>query len=69
VTRSADVKTGVRFWVLELGGGGSREQETIQTVKLALKPVVAGRQSVRITKGSEESPLGRGVDQTSGGES
>jgi hypothetical protein len=40
VTRSAEGKGGVKFWVLELGGGGSYARETIQKVVVTLGPPV-----------------------------
>lgn len=55
ITRSADAKGGVKFWVVELGGGGSYARETIQRVKLTLQgpvdedgnPVLVGRPSAQ----------------------
>jgi hypothetical protein len=40
VTRSAEGKAGVRFWVVELGGGGGYAMESIQKVKVTLGPPV-----------------------------
>ena len=40
VKRGADGKGGVKFWVLELGGGGSYARETIQKVVVTLGPPV-----------------------------
>jgi hypothetical protein len=57
VTKSADAKAGIRFWVLELGAGGSRTSESLQRVKLSLEPVLAGGGRVKITKGSAHDPL------------
>ena len=57
VTRSAEGRGGLRFWVLELGGGSSHARESIQRVQLSLKPVTSGGGGVKIARGSDESPL------------
>jgi hypothetical protein len=57
ITKSGDVKGGVHFWVLELGGGGAYASESIQKVKLALEPTLTGGGRVKIAKGTDESPL------------
>jgi hypothetical protein len=57
ITRTADGKAGIRFWVLELGGGGSYASERVQSVKLSLQPVSADGGRVKITQGVDESPL------------
>jgi hypothetical protein len=57
VKKSSDAKAGIRFWVLELGGGGSYASESIQTVRLSLEPITEKGTRVRITRGTEESPL------------
>lgn len=57
ITRAADGKAGIRFWVLELGGGGSYASERVQSVKLSMKPMSADGGRVRITQGTDESPL------------
>jgi hypothetical protein len=59
ITRSADGKAGIRFWVLELGGGGSYASERVQSVKLSLQPVSADGTRVKIAQGTDESPLVR----------
>jgi hypothetical protein len=40
VTRTAEAKGGVRFWVVELGGGGSRATESLQKITVRLDPPV-----------------------------
>jgi hypothetical protein len=57
VTKSVEGKTGVHFWVIELGGGGSYTSESIQKVSLSLRPELAGGGGVKIAKGTDESPL------------
>lgn len=57
VTKSAEAKGGIRFWLVELGGGGTYASESIQKVKLSLEPVLAGGGKVTIAKGSDDSPL------------
>jgi Trypsin-co-occurring domain 2 len=57
VTRSADAKGGLRFWVLELGGGGSRATETIQKLTITLEsPVDASGERVHVHRGLDEKP-------------
>jgi hypothetical protein len=57
VTKSVDGHGGIRFWVLELGGGASLARESIQRVKLSLTPVTAEGGGVKIARPSDESPL------------
>ena len=59
VTRSTEGRGGVRFWVLELGGGGSHGSESIQRVSLSLEPVLAGGGPVKIAKDSDARPEAR----------
>jgi hypothetical protein len=58
VTRSADGRAGIRFWVLELGGGGSHARESIQRVRLSLSPVTAAGGDVKINRGTDQNPMG-----------
>jgi len=53
VTRARDAKGEVKFWVVEMGGGGSFAREEIQTVRVTLGAPV-GPDNVR-TKVSETS--------------
>ena len=40
VTKSAEGKGGLRFWVFEVGGGASIEGQSVQTVRVKLgKPI------------------------------
>jgi len=39
VTAGSDGKAGVKFWVIELGGGGKYEQASTHTLKLVLEPI------------------------------
>jgi Trypsin-co-occurring domain 2 len=57
VTRTGEGHAGLKFWVLELGGGRSRENATTQTVGLRLKPVLADGRPVAIARETGESPL------------
>jgi hypothetical protein len=59
VTRSADGHGGIRFWVLELGGGASLARESIQRVKLSLTPVTVEGGGVKIARSSDENPLAK----------
>jgi hypothetical protein len=57
VTKSADAKGGLRIWVLELGGGGSRATETIQKMTVTLEPPVdADGERVLVHRGLDEKP-------------
>ena len=67
VTKSAEGKAGVHFWVIELGGGGSYSSESIQKVSLSLRPTLEGGGSVKITKGTDESPFADGPVEESQG--
>jgi Trypsin-co-occurring domain 2 len=62
VKKSKEGKAGIRFWVVELGGGGAYASESIQTVKLSLQPSTASGGRVRITRGTDESPLSQGSE-------
>lgn len=66
VTKTAEGKAGIRFWVLELGGGGSYASERIQTVKLSLQPVSADGTRVKIRHGTEENPLAQTAEPGGG---
>ena len=57
VQRVTEGKAGLRFWVLELGGGATRTAEDVQTVRLSLEPVLTSGERVRIADGREKSPL------------
>jgi hypothetical protein len=39
VEKSKDGKGGVKFWVVEMGGGASEKNATIQRLKIPLKPI------------------------------
>lgn len=57
VKKSVEGKGGVRFWVLELGGGSSYSSESVQKVKLTLQPLTVAGGKVRIAGRSDENPL------------
>jgi hypothetical protein len=57
VTRTREGKGGLKFWVLELGGAGSRSAAETQTVTPRLRPVLADGRPVEIARPQEESPL------------
>lgn len=57
VTKSAEAKAGVKFWVVELGGGGEYSTESMQTVKVTLEPPVDRQGNpVKVTRGFEKKP-------------
>jgi hypothetical protein len=50
VTKSADVKGGVRFWVVDAGTGGSIASSAVQKVTIALEaPVDRAGRPVKVT--------------------
>ena len=55
VSSEAGVDAGVRFWVVSLGGRGSRASGATHTVRLTLSPVLASEvgQDVPLMVGSE----------------
>jgi len=57
VSKSGDAKGGVRFYVVELGAGGSYAREEIQTVTVTLgTPVDQNGEPVKIYRGSAQMP-------------
>ncbi len=57
VTKAGEAKAGVKFWVVELGGGGSYAREEIQTVTVTLgSPVDRNGEAVKIYRGSPKKP-------------
>lgn len=60
ITSSAEATGGVKFWVVELGGSGSRASESIQKVKLSLSPKLASGQTVKIAGATDSDPFSSG---------
>ena len=57
VTKTGEGKAGIRAWVIELGGGGSLANESIQKVTITLEPPVnRDGERVLVTRGSDEKP-------------
>jgi Trypsin-co-occurring domain 2 len=57
VTWDTEAKAGVRFWVLELGAGGSYANESVQKVTLNLEaPVDAEGRAVKVTRRLQQKP-------------
>jgi len=57
VTRTGDGKAGVKFWVVELGGGISYARETIQKVTVTLgAPLDRAGQPVMVSRISTQRP-------------
>jgi hypothetical protein len=57
VTRTGDVKGGVKFWVVEAGGSGGYAREEIQKVTVTLgAPVDQNGDPVKINRGSARKP-------------
>ncbi len=59
VTKSVEGKGGIKFWVVELGGGGSRATESVQKVSLKFEPIMKDGTRVKIAGGTDESPLAK----------
>jgi hypothetical protein len=57
VTKTGEGRAGVRFWVVELGGGGSYAKEEIQTVTVTLgAPVDRKGIPVKIDREFDQKP-------------
>jgi len=54
VERSLEAKGGIKFWVVELGGGGGDKNKSIHKVSIPLKPV--RRDGKPVLTGSDEVP-------------
>lgn len=62
VTKSADAKGGIHFWVIDLSGGGSYETQAIHKISLELEPILASGGRLRIASGTDQNPLGDSAD-------
>jgi NTP-dependent ternary system trypsin peptidase co-occuring protein len=57
VTWDTEAKTGVKFWVLELGASGSYANESVQKVTLNLEaPVDAEGRAVKVARQLQQKP-------------
>jgi hypothetical protein len=57
VTKSVEAKGGVKFWVLDLGGGGSREAQSMQTISVKLgAPELADGTPLKVSRRSDDEP-------------
>jgi hypothetical protein len=57
VTKSADAKGGLKFWVLEFSGGGSRATETTHKLIVTLEPPIdAAGERVRVHRSLDQKP-------------
>ncbi len=57
VTKGGEGRAGVRFYVVEVGGGGSYAREEIQTVTVTLgAPVDRAGEVVKVTRQSGQKP-------------
>jgi hypothetical protein len=63
ITRAKEGRGGLRFYVLELGGGLSQSDVETQIVTLKLKPVLGDGSVVEITRAQSHSPLAADHDQ------
>lgn len=55
VSREAGGEAGIKFWVVSIGGRGSRSSTSVHTVKLSLTPISASGE-VRVASIGEEQP-------------
>jgi Trypsin-co-occurring domain 2 len=56
VTSGGEGSGKLRVWVLELGGSGSYQRESVQKLILSLEPVGQGDQTVRVERDSDVKP-------------
>ena len=57
VTRTADAKAGVRFFVVDASGGGSVASQSVQKVTIQLKaPVDRAGRPVKVASTSDQRP-------------
>lgn len=55
VTKEAEGKAGIRFWVVEAGGGGSVASESVQKMRLKLLPVTPDGETAQISDVGQRS--------------
>jgi Trypsin-co-occurring domain 2 len=55
VERNTDAKGGIKFWVVELGGGGGQKDKSTHKVTIPLKPI--RRDGKPVLTGSNEVPI------------
>ncbi|HEV2549995.1 MAG TPA: trypco2 family protein [Stellaceae bacterium] len=56
VTTGGDVKTGIKFWVLELGASGKYESAATHKLKLVLAPVDSHGNEFQVTDQMADRP-------------
>jgi hypothetical protein len=61
ITSSLDGKAGVKFWVLELGGGGKIENLTTHKLKLVLEPMGPEGREFQVTDDMAARPAEAGT--------
>ncbi len=49
ITKTVEGKAGAQFWVVSLGGSGSREASSTHRITMELNPVIDGRARPRIS--------------------
>lgn len=55
VTKEAEAKGGVQFWVYEAGAGGKRASQSTQKIRLKLEPVDPDGKSTQISSTGKRS--------------
>jgi hypothetical protein len=55
VERNTDAKGGIKFWVVELGGGAGQKDKSTHKVTIPLKPI--RRDGKPVLTGSNEVPM------------
>lgn len=63
VERTTDGKGGIKFWVVEMGGGVSEKNATVQKLKIPLKPKWSSNDKPLEVGGKEENLDGWDEDQ------
>jgi hypothetical protein len=54
VEKTSEGKGGIKFWVMELGGGAAEKNATVHRVKIPLKPVWGRDRSPVLTGSSDD---------------
>ena len=63
ITGSLDGRGGVKFWVLELGGGAKLENATTHKLKLVLEPLGSEGREFEVTDDMAARPAERGANR------
>lgn len=56
VSKEAGGEAGIKFWLVSIGGSGSRASSTTHTIRLSLSPVSASGEEIRIHSSVQGRP-------------